>query len=492
MLLEDYQTNNVISIQQLLSRENYQGIQFDSRKVKVGELFIAISGTAFNGHDFIDDAIKNGASSIIGEKEILNLPIPYYKCSNARLALALAASEFYHHPWKRPIMVGITGTNGKTTTSYMLRHILETNGYSCGLIGTVQHIINGKEIASNQTTPNPLVLQELIAESSDDIIIMEVSSHGLHQDRVSGLKFDYAIFTNLSHDHLDYHQNLSDYFKVKSRLFSLLKDNGEAIIGTYTSWGKELTNNITIPSERVFTFGNSIENDIELIEWNQAQQKSKLRIFTEHITLSLPSPGLHNLWNAMGASLLANRLNISTKDIKQSFTTFLGVPGRFETFHYDHRATTIVDYAHTPDGLEQCLKTAKFQCMGRLFHIFGFRGDRDKSKRKSMLSISSFYCDVIILTMDDLNNENIENMTEEMKNLTSTIPHSNFYIILDRTKAIEYAWKHSKQNDVIMITGKGPETYKHTFAYPCKTDQETVHFLYNMENDLLPEIRHYH
>ncbi|MBD8068198.1 UDP-N-acetylmuramoyl-L-alanyl-D-glutamate--2,6-diaminopimelate ligase [Bacillus sp. PS06] len=477
MLLEDSLSKELITIKSIL-KKGISGVHFDSREINEGNLFIAISGTAMDGHQFIKQAIENGAAAIIGEKELTDLNVPYYKTSNSRLALAKVASEFYNHPWKRPIMIGITGTNGKTTTSYLLRHILETQGISCSLIGTVKHIINGKDFYSTQTTPDPILLQKLLVESTDEVIIMEVSSHGLDQNRVCGLKFDIGIFTNLSHDHLDYHSDLDSYFLVKSKLFTLLKSEGEAIIGTYSSWGKKLQEKLNLPSSRIFSFGTDAQDDYELIEWNQGNHRCIIRDFTEKQSFLQPIPGLHNVWNTLGAYSVARRLKIEAKDIQEALLTFPGVPGRFETYSYAERPTVVVDYAHTPDGLDHTLKTAKSQHHSQLFHIFGFRGNRDHSKRETMLQISVFYSDFVILTLDDLNNEDYESLVKEMKRMASNIGN-NIKIIPDRTLAIEYAWKNASEKDLIIITGKGPETYKQEFVYPCNSDKETIDYLQN-------------
>ncbi|MFC4323333.1 UDP-N-acetylmuramoyl-L-alanyl-D-glutamate--2,6-diaminopimelate ligase [Litchfieldia salsa] len=475
MQLEESLSKKLISLEKLMEDE-FSGIQFDSREIKPGNLFIAIEGTSIDGHKFIFQAIEQGASAIIGEKELTDLNIPYYRTTNSRLALAKAASSFYKHPWKRPIMIGITGTNGKTTTSYLIRHILEKQGISCSLIGTVKHIINDREFISNQTTPDPLLLQQLIMESNDEVIVMEVSSHGLHQERVSGIQFDIGMFTNLSQDHLDYHPDIETYFDVKSKLFTLLKPRGEAIIGTYSRWGEVLKHKLQQSGYSLFTFGHKENDDLELIEWNQAEDHCLIRDRREKVDFSSPMPGLHNVWNALGAYSVGRRLHINYKDINKAMLTFPGVPGRFETYKFDQSPNVVVDYAHTPDGLDYCLKTAKQQHPSRLFHIFGFRGNRDRTKREAMLSVSSKYSDFIILTMDDLNNEPYEEMIKEMKMLASRIG-DRLKIIPDRTLAIEYAWRNARNNDLLLITGKGPEEYKHEFTYPCKSDKDTINYL---------------
>ncbi|WP_078546937.1 UDP-N-acetylmuramoyl-L-alanyl-D-glutamate--2,6-diaminopimelate ligase [Litchfieldia alkalitelluris] len=491
MLLEDSLLNKKVSIKQLLLKKNITGIQFDSRQIEPGNLFIAIEGTSMDGHQYIQQAIERGASVIIGEKNIEGLQVPYYKSFNSRLALSKAASEFYGHPWERPIMIGITGTNGKTTTSYFIRHILEHHGLSCGLIGTVKHIINGNEIFSSQTTPDPIQLQKLLSESKDDVIIMEVSSHGLHQDRVSGIEFDFALFTNLSHDHLDYHTTIESYFYVKAKLFNLLKEDGLAIIGTYNNWGDKMRRVINTPDTRVFTFGSNDYDDYELLQWNQGSiNKCLIRDIKDKISLVFPLPGLHNVWNALGSFVIARKLNISVEEIKHALLSFPGVPGRFQMINYENQPTFIVDYAHTPDGLEHCLSTAKKQSSGELIHIFGFRGNRDKTKRETMLEISTSKCNKVILTLDDLNTESYNSMIEDMRCLAER--RLNVQIIPDRTLAIERAWKEAGTNDIVIITGKGPEEYKQPFTHPCLSDQDTVNFLVKESIDNDVQVRHLH
>lgn len=227
-ILEDIPIQSKLTEQQL--HFDIVGITDNSADVKPGYLFVAISGFQTDGHRYIDDAIRRGAAVIVGEQVMRDVPVPYIRVESSRRVLGLLAKNFYKNPAKQKVMIGITGTNGKTTTSYLLKYLLESAGYSCALIGTIQTIMNGKVQPSMNTTPNALALHRLLAESKDKIVIMEVSSHGLDQHRVSGVTFDYCLFTNLAHDHLDYHKTMENYFQAKRKLFSLLRDDGKAII----------------------------------------------------------------------------------------------------------------------------------------------------------------------------------------------------------------------------------------------------------------------
>ncbi|CAM4398508.1 UDP-N-acetylmuramoyl-L-alanyl-D-glutamate--2,6-diaminopimelate ligase [Paenibacillus alkaliterrae] len=454
------------------------GIQFHSGKVKKGELFVAISGMSIDGHDFIQQAIGAGAVAVVGEKDISGLSVPYFRVSNSRKALAQLACQYYEQPSKRHTMIGITGTNGKTTTAYLLRHIIESAGKTCSLIGTVSNRINGRDIPSVQTTPDALQLQKWLSESEDQVVIMEVSSHGIEQDRVFETEYDFVVFTNLSHDHLDYHGSLENYYLTKERLFNQLKTNGEAITTSIGRWGKRLIDHLITQNKVVYSFGDSKEDMLEITPIQSEsslyfQVREGIRLFD----VKMPLPGAYNAWNVAVAWLTAHRMGIESAVIQQALGHFPGVSGRFEVFPHPTGAQFIVDYAHTPDGFEQFLRTLHERRQNRLIHIFGFRGNGDPSKRSMMLDISSRWSDEIILTMDNLNGSDRESMLMELQLLINQFGKKKCTIIDDRTKAIEYAWQKAGKGDQIAITGKGREAYDQPFALPSMTDPDTLHYL---------------
>ncbi|WP_036581947.1 UDP-N-acetylmuramoyl-L-alanyl-D-glutamate--2,6-diaminopimelate ligase [Paenibacillus darwinianus] len=458
----------------------FSGIQFHSGKVNKGDLFVAIPGLATDGHDYIEDAIHSGAAAVVGEKDLHGLPVPYFRVSNARLALARLANAFYDQPSGRHTMIGITGTNGKTTTSYLLRYILESAGITCTLIGTVGHRINGVDMPSTQTTPDALQLQQWLNQSRDQAVIMEVSSHGIDQDRVGATKFDYAVFTNLSYDHLNYHKTMGEYFQTKARLFGLLKEQGEAVINSGCEWGARLIDQLTTLEKNVHTFGESIRDDVEFVRViSEFPFRFVIREGSEHHEIAMPIPGVYNAWNAAAAWLTARRIGVDASVIKEAIATFPGVAGRFEIYRHPAGARFVVDYAHTPDGFQQFLRTLHSLKPKRIIHVFGFRGNGDPSKRGLMLEISQAWSDLIILTLDNLSGMDGNLLLEETAKLADRYGGERIVVIKDRTKAIEYAWQEAGPDDWVAVTGKGHETYDQSFAFPSVTDRETIQYLSN-------------
>ncbi|MCL6606226.1 MAG: UDP-N-acetylmuramoyl-L-alanyl-D-glutamate--2,6-diaminopimelate ligase [Paenibacillus sp.] len=454
------------------------GIQFHSGKVKQGDLFVAISGNNVDGHTYIKEAIKAGAAAVVGEMHMLDLEVPYFRVSNARLALAQIASLFYNHPSRRHIMVGITGTNGKTTTAHMLRHILETAGISCALIGSVSQQINRKEIQSTQTTPDALQLQQWLDYSHDQVVIMEVSSHGIDQERIGAISYDFTVFTNLTHDHLDYHHTLEKYFETKARLFKQMKSHGEAIVSSRDRWGRRLSDQLLTEGTHVHTFGEATLDQLKITRVISASPlEFAIQDGQENYTISLPIPGVYNAWNASAAWLTARRMGINPQSIQKSLENFPGVPGRFEMYKHPLGAKFIIDYAHTPDGLLQFLKTVRELTDQRIIHIFGFRGNGDRSKRQPMFDISAGMSDLIILTLDDFKGAIVDDLLTELRDMAHSYGVETCIVIEDRTKAIEFAWELARSGDIVAITGKGTEAYDQSFALPCTSDRETINYL---------------
>lgn len=459
------------------------GIQFHSGKVKQGELFVAISGMNIDGHEFIQHAIHAGAVAVVGEKDLSDLSVPYFRVTNSRKILAELSCQYYDHPSRRHTMIGITGTNGKTTTAFLLRHIIEKSGKKCSLIGTVSNWINGREMPSAQTTPDALQLQKWLSESKDQVVIMEVSSHAIDQDRVHGIKYDYAVFTNLSHDHLDYHGSLMDYYLTKERLFDQLITNGEAITTSLGRWGKRLIDHLITQNIKVYSFGDSKNDWLEILPI-QTASSSYIRLSdgSRVLDVNSPLPGAYNAWNVAAAWLTARRMGIEAAVIHQALSQFPGVPGRFEVIPHPSGYQFIIDYAHTPDGFEQFLKTLYERRQNRLIHIFGFRGNGDPSKRSLMLEISARWSDEVILTMDKLSGVDRGRMQQELRSLINQFKLKKCTLIEDRTRAIEYAWLNAEPGDQIAITGIGREKYDQEFALPCMSDHETVNYLIYKNN----------
>lgn len=471
--------NTTPSAEVAISDIHIQGVADNSLNVKSGYVFVAIEGFNSNGHHFINHAIEKGASLVVGEQEVTGLSVPYIQVENSRKALGIISRNFYGHPSKDKVVIGITGTNGKTTTSYMLKHLLESNGKTCSIFGTIQNIINGEKIKSSNTTPSALALHKLLALSKDEIVIMEVSSHALTQHRIEGIDFDYCLFTNLENEHLDYHKTMENYFETKLSLFHHLKPDGKAVVNTDNNWGKKLAEILRGNGRSVYAIGEAQESDLRILKFKPRAFMILVEENKEITTLHSPMGGIHNMYNllmAYGTSIL---LNIDQKGLLRSTHHFHGVEGRFEIFKQSNGATIVVDYAHTPDAISHCLTTAKQQGAKRITHIFGFRGDRDTSKREAMLSATVELSDHYILTFDDLNSVSAEEMLATLNRLNETCGNSKGSIIPDRTFAIKQAISESEMGDWIVVTGKGHEKYQQQFQLPTTSDRETVDYLIN-------------
>ena len=453
------------------------GIADNSIDVQEGYVFVAIQGFSSDGHEFIEDAIKKGASLIIGEQDLGNLSAHYIQVANSRKALGIIAQNFYGDPAKHKLVIGVTGTNGKTTTSYMLKHILESNGKSCSVIGTIQNVINGMKTPSFNTTPSSLVLHKLLSLSNDEVIIMEVSSHGLSQYRIEGISFDYCLFTNLHHEHLDYHGSMEDYFQAKLLLFEKLKTSGIAIVNTDDSWGEKLADTLLNEGKKVYRIGKSSESQLRIADFDLRSSTAAVEESNEFSTVFSSMDGIHNMYNTVMAFGTAILVGISKECILQSLPQFEGVEGRFEIAKQSNGSTVIVDYAHTPDAISHCLITAKQLGAKRIIHVFGFRGNRDPSKRQEMMTITAGLSDQYILTLDDLNSVPASEMIESFIYLNDIYGNEKGCIISDRTLAIKKAITESQLGDWILITGKGHEQYQQRYQLPTESDRDTVQYL---------------
>lgn len=454
---------------------NITGIEMDSRKVGKGSLFVAIKGFQADGHDFIGQAVENGAAAVLGE-EAIELTVPYIQVTDSRICLGKLASCFYDRPSRKHKIIGITGTNGKTTTAYILKHILETAGRTCSLLGTVSNIINNKEYRTSNTTPDALQIQKMLSESHDEFVVMEISSHALEQSRTEGLELDYALFTNLAHDHLDYHENMDQYFYDKKKIFTLLKEGCKGVVNLYNTWGEKMAEHLQNEKIPMIMLGEQKCCSIKVTAIN-GKTVFTLEVRGESYEIEFPLPGHHNVYNAAMAFLTGFDLGVDPKDMIKALALFPGIPGRFEMIIHPSGAKFVVDYAHTVDAFEYCLDTARQQGARRIFQIYGFRGGRDQSKRVDMIKASAKYCHKFYLTADDLNDECESEMLSQLNSLNKEYGDGKGEVIADRTLAIRKAWAEAKGNDWIFITGKGPEAYQKAFVLPAKNDLETLKLL---------------
>lgn len=429
------------------------GIETNSLKVRPGDVFFALTGHVFDGHAYIEDAIERGAVAIVGTKPLTSLKVPYIQVKDSRKAVAIAAKRYYNNPSATKTVIGITGTNGKTTTSFYLKEMLEKAGKKCALFGTVQYIINGQELPSPNTTPDSLNFQRMLHESQDDVVIMEVSSHGIDQLRIEGIEFDFAVFTNLDQDHLDYHGTMEEYFQVKAKLFDQLKPAGVAVVWTEGYWGRRIAEKLEHESHHV----------LEL-------SKDAVARFADS---NIP---FHNQINAVLAAAIAKKMSVEEQVVERVIKEFSGVPGRFEVIHVSGDRHVVIDYAHTADAFTQVLASVRKLAKGQVIHVFGFRGGRDETKRQAMIEASEKGSDIQVLTFDDLNGLPVQDMRNQLQKLKFTGIR-----IDDRTKAIAYALEQACSGDWVVITGKGNELYRDLYSAPCQTDNETVDWYFKRE-----------
>ncbi|GAB2482644.1 UDP-N-acetylmuramoyl-L-alanyl-D-glutamate--2,6-diaminopimelate ligase [Alkalibacterium psychrotolerans] len=467
---------NDIPEQEELNQIDVKGINENSADIEKGSVFVAIEGYEKDGHDYIDHAVEQGAALVVGQKAIKNLPVPYIQVSDSRKILGQLATNFYGHPCRNKLVIGITGTNGKTTTGLLTTHLLRKAGYTVSFFGTVFNEMNGKRLDSSLTTPSASMIQKALSESDDEVVVIEVSSQGLQQHRMEGMAFDYGLFTNLQHDHLDYHKTIDDYFLAKKKLFSLLKPKGKAIVNRDNPWGGKLVDLLKEEGREVLTVGETEEADTRYIY--KESNHSELEINHQAIKAQAPLPGKYNLLNLSMATTVLHDLGKNMSKLEEMIADLEPIPGRFEVYELTSTIKGIVDYAHTAEALEAVLSTISSKYPGyKLTHVFGFRGKRDESKRQNMVNISAKFCDRTILTVDDLNGVKEENMHAAYTELIQSLSAGEAEIVMDRTKAISKLFTEAEEPTIILVTGKGHEKYKQTFALPVESDKETFIYL---------------
>ncbi len=438
------------------------GIAYDSRKVKKGDLFICVSGYTQDGHNYISDAQSKGAVAFIVEKDVDLAGAAVVKVHSSRLAMPLLASGFYNNPTQRLRLIGITGTNGKTTTTYLIKSIMETNGKSIGLLGTISTQIGDKTFVSSRTTPESLDLQSLFREMADsaiDYAVMEVSSHSLELGRVEGCNFRIGVFTNLTQDHLDFHKTIENYRNAKKKLFYMTK--GANIINIDDEHGRIIADEVGKLRIPLITYG--IDNKADIMARN-IDITSKGVSFTlvtpkyeEMICIKIP--GKFSVYNALAAASVAYVEGISGATIKEGLNKVDNVPGRSEIIKTDTPYTVIVDYAHTPDGLQNILASVKQYAKGRVITLFGCGGDRDREKRPIMGRIAGQMSDYCIITSDNPRSEEPMDIIKQIEaGIKST--DCDYICIENRRDAIKYALKTAKADDIVLLAGKGHETYQ--------------------------------
>ena len=427
----------------------------DSRRVTEGCLFVCIDGVDTDGHGFAAEALANGAAAVVVERD-LGLP-QQIRVSDTRQAWALLSANWFGHPAKRLKLIGVTGTNGKTSTVFMLRQMLETCGFTVGLCGTVQHSVGDRTVPSDATTPDAYTLQKLLRRMVDagcDFAVMEVSSHALAQQRVAGLRFDAAVFTNLTQDHLDYHQTMENYGNAKRQLF-LQSDC--AVVPFDDPWSARMTAGLTCPITR-FSAGEGGEVTATDVVYRPDGVDFTVAAGDRQQRVSLPVPGEFSVKNAIGAVAAALAVGLPFEAVCHAVSYMTGVKGRAEIVPTDRPFTVVIDYAHTPDGLEQICRTLQHGLCGRLMVLFGCGGDRDRTKRPLMGAVAAKWADLTVVTSD---NPRFEDPNTIIDDILQGIPSgSPTAVIPDRTEAIRWVLEHAEAGDTVLLAGKGHETYQ--------------------------------
>jgi len=444
------------------------GIAYDSRRVMPGHMFVAMRGENTDGHRFVEAAIDRGAAAVVLERDMGFSPrATRIKVSDARRSMAHASAQFYHHPSQKLKVVGITGTNGKTTTAFMVRAILEAAGISCGLLGTVQYQIGARVIPASRTTPESVDIQDMMNQMlrvGCGGVSMEVSSHAIDQLRVEGVDFDVAVFTNLSRDHLDYHGTMEDYFESKVRLFSALgsvRKAGRAVVNADNAYGCELIERLG-GDRAVITYGVSSAAVVRAEDVRVSTEGSYFVVHTPQgrIPMSLPLIGRYNVSNALAAIGASQVLGIELPIVESALSHLHPVPGRVESVQVPEDYKVFIDYAHTADALRNVLVTVMELTRGRVIVVFGCGGDRDKGKRKSMGETACELADFSILTTDNPRTEDPREILKQIEDGFTTANGRRHQVIEDRREAIERALDIARPGDAVVIAGKGHETYQ--------------------------------
>ena len=460
-----------------------KGIAYDSRKVQEGYVFACIKGFETDGHKYVSNAVQNGACVIIAEDKLEDISVPVLYYDNTRTAIAEIACRFYDYPSEKFELIGVTGTNGKTTTTHLLKSIMEAAGKCVGLIGTNHNIVGDKVLVTQTntpTTPDSLELQQMfdeMARAGADCVIMEVSSHALDLHRVHGCKFKAGAFTNLTRDHLDFHKTMENYMNAKAKLFDISEHGSINIDDEYGKRIFDLHEN-----DDILTYG--IENDADVtaenIVINARGTAFDLIYKGQKYKTQIAIPGKFSVYNALTAATAALGMGIDIDVVIDGLENAEGVLGRVEVVPTDTDFTVIIDYAHTPDGLENIIKAVKEFAVGRVITLFGCGGDRDNSKRAIMGEIAGNLSDFTVITSDNPRTEDPEKIISQiMEGMKRT--EGKYEVVVNRREAIEWVLNFAKKDDIIILAGKGQETYQIIGKEKFDFDERVV--VYNALNN---------
>ncbi|TXI69519.1 MAG: UDP-N-acetylmuramoyl-L-alanyl-D-glutamate--2,6-diaminopimelate ligase [Flavobacterium sp.] len=437
-------------------------IEFDSRKIELNDVFVAIRGTLSDGHDYIEKALSLGAIAVICEEfpSVIVNGVTYIKVKDSNEALAFLAANYYENPSENIRLVGVTGTNGKTTIASLLYQLFKKAGYKVGLLSTVKIMVDEQEFKATHTTPDSLTINkflDLMVQEGCEFCFMEVSSHGVHQKRTEALRFEGGVFTNLSHDHLDYHNTFAEYRDVKKAFFDSLTKNAFALTNIDDKNGAVMLQN-TKAKKLTYALKSYADYKAQILE----NQLSGLLLKINDNEVWVKLIGSFNAYNLLAIYGVAVELGIEKTEALRLLSELESVSGRFQFIVSDSKITAIVDYAHTPDALENVLKTIEDirTKNEQLITVVGCGGDRDKTKRPIMANIASSMSDKAIFTSDNPRTENPETIIEEMEKGVEPQNFKKTVSILDRKQAIKTACQLANPNDIILIAGKGHETYQ--------------------------------
>jgi UDP-N-acetylmuramoyl-L-alanyl-D-glutamate--2,6-diaminopimelate ligase len=445
----------------------------DSRQITPGTLFVAVKGERVDGHAYVRQAVEAGAAALIVQdaSSVSDHTVPTIELRDSRRALGLLAARLHNDPSKYLRMTGVTGTNGKTTTTYLIKAMLESAKRKVGLIGTVSYEIGSERIDASHTTPGAVELQQLLArmvQAGMDTVAMEVSSHALAMDRTSGCEYDTAVFTNLTQDHLDYHHTMDEYFQAKARLFAGLTTSGSksghkrAIVNADDPWASRIKEVCPLP---VWTYSIRDPSDIRAHDVRLSIHGTTFRVVTPSGDSRIDSllVGEHNIYNVLAAIGVGLNEGLSLDVIREGIRTVRNVPGRFERVEAGQDFTIVVDYAHTEDALVRLLAAAHALKTGRIITVFGCGGDRDRGKRPKMGRAATERSDVVILTSDNPRTEDPMTILKEVEAGVRDVLQADrvrYEMIPDRRTAIETAIREAKPGDMVLIAGKGHEDYQ--------------------------------
>ena len=437
------------------------GVAYDSRQVRPGDVFVALKGAKAAGTDYVADAIARGAVAVFADVPApVVSPVPWVVVPDARAAMASLAAEVYGHPSRSMEVVGITGTNGKTTTAYLLRAVFEAAGKKCGLLGTVAYSIGDAQLPASRTTPEAPDVQRLFRQMVDagcEACVMEVSSHALALRRVDDTRFAAGVFTNLTRDHLDYHGDMESYFSAKKRLFTMLPDGAPSVINVDDPRGETLRK----LASRPVTYAINRPADVAPGPLSLTFQGLKFDVRTPSGNVHVESKlvGRPNVANILATVATAMSLDIPVAAIERGLTNLSGVPGRFEVVSGEKDdVTVVIDYAHTDDALRNLLETARPLAQQRVITVFGCGGDRDRTKRPLMGAVAARLSDLVVITSDNPRTEDPVRIIEEIKRgVPADRDAASTVTIVDRTEAIQFAVKKARAGDLVLLVGKGHE-----------------------------------